>query len=183
MFRSAREEEEMLLMRRPVSTRDAYRLLGTLLGTLPPAAIFFHYLYSLGVPFSNPLHRDWHLFSYCLCLAMNIICCLTGRWMGAPVGRLVERAERGSWHRTILTMVGVGLLWGMVTGAAGGFLCFGIGAVFGALCAVMVGVSAFALFTPFHRLLARGGMIDARQLRPLAWGVTMLMTALIFGMG
>ncbi len=32
---------------------------------------------------------------------------------------------------------------------------------------------------PLHRLLARGGMIEAAQFRPLAWGVTMIFVALI----
>ena len=73
----------------------------------------------------------------------------------------------------------MGFAWGAITGAAGGAICFGIGAIFGALYAAPVGTLAFILFTPLHRLLARGGMIDARHFWPLACGVTMTITALI----
>jgi hypothetical protein len=38
---------------------------------------------------------------------------------------------------------------------------------------------AFAAFAPLHRLLARGGMIDARHLAPLAWGINLAISALI----
>ncbi len=69
-----------------------------------------------------------------------------------------------------------------MTGALGGFVFFGIGAFVGAALAVPVGALAFAVFAPLHRLLARGGMIDARQLWPLALGVSGTIAALILGM-
>ena len=72
-------------------------------------------------------------------------------------------------------------VWGAVTGAAGGALFFGIGAIFGVICALAVALPSFMVFTTFHRLLARGGMIDARHLRPLAWGVALTIAALILG--
>ncbi len=72
-----------------------------------------------------------------------------------------------------------GILWALVTGAAGGAIFFGIGAIFGAVCAIPVGIAAFLIFTPIHRLLAHGGMIDARHFWPLALGIVAVITMLI----
>jgi hypothetical protein len=76
----------------------------------------------------------------------------------------------------------MGTVWGAVAGGAGGLVFFGIGSLFGIVCAVPVGIVAFTLFTPLHRLLARGGMIDARHFWPLACGINMIVSALILGM-
>ena len=75
----------------------------------------------------------------------------------------------------------IGAAWGAVAGFAGGLVFFGLGAIAGLICAVPVGIIAFTLFAPLHRLLARGGMIDARHFWPLACGVTMIISALILG--
>ena len=41
LFRSSSEEQEMLLMRRPVTTQQTFAMFGLLLGLIPPAAIFY----------------------------------------------------------------------------------------------------------------------------------------------
>lgn len=170
-FRTPREEREMMLMRRPVQTADAFKLFGLLLGTLPPAAIFFR-LAMLWTGFVKD-GLVWLLFP------MLLICALVGWRMGARLGKSVDDFERGGWGRLILYTLAVALGWATVTGAAGGVLFFGVGAIFGVFCALVVALPAFLVFTPLHRLLARGGMIDARHLRPLAWGVSATIAALI----
>ncbi len=67
----------------------------------------------------------------------------------------------------------------IVTGAAGGLVCFGFGALFGPFFAVPVALAAFPVFATFHRLLSRGGMIEARSLWPLAYGVPGVIAATI----
>jgi len=99
--------------------------------------------------------------------------------MGGVFGGKIDTYERASWHRMCVSAAAVGALWGLTTGAVGGLLFFGIGSLFGALVALPVGMLGFALFTPFHRLMARGGMIDARHFWPLACGVVLTITALI----
>ncbi len=158
-------------MRRPVQTADAFKLFGLLLGTLPPAAIFFR-LAMLWTGFVKD-GLVWLLFP------MLLICALVGWRMGARLGKSVDDFERGGWGRLILYTLAVALGWATVTGAAGGVLFFGVGAIFGVFCALVVALPAFLVFTPLHRLLARGGMIDARHLRPLAWGVSATIAALI----
>jgi hypothetical protein len=165
----------MLLMSRPVPTREAFAVLGRLLGLLPPAVIFFR-LFRYGID------RELGLFWFVICLAMNAACCGVGRAAGDYFGRRVDAAERRSWPRTLLSAAGLGLLWGLVTGGAGGVLFFGVGAVVGVAMAAPVGVIAFLLFVPLHRLLARGGMIEERHLWPLACGTVGMTVAAILGL-
>jgi hypothetical protein len=171
LFRTPREESEMQMMLRPVAPAGAYKLFGLLLGTLPPAAIFFR----LSLPFVNA-SSDWVALLF---VPMLIICAAVGRLMGARLGRSMGEFERGGWTRTLLYTLAAALGWATVTGAAGGFLFFVIGSIFGVFAALAVAVPAFLVFASLHRLLARGGMIDARHLRPLAWGVPATVAALI----
>lgn len=169
----------MRLMRRPLSTERAYALFGMLLGLLPPAAIFIRLFgYGLGT-WRVDLSSSSLLFL--LCLAMNVACCLAGKYMGAKVSRKLrglEKSEGASWILLPFEWLVIGAMWGAATGALGGSVFFVFGAIAGALFAVPVGIVAFLLFAPLHRALARGGMIDARHFWPLACGVVLLITAL-----
>jgi hypothetical protein len=113
---------------------------------------------------------------------MNLVCCLMGGKMGGVFGERIDSYERASWHRMCVCSAGAGALWGFTTGAVGGVLFFGFGSLFGALIALPVGMLGFGLFTPLHRLMARGGMIDARHFWPLACGVVLTISALILGL-
>lgn len=165
----------MLLMPSPVPTREAFAMLGRLLGLLPPAVIFLR-LFRYG------LDPKFGLFWFVMCLAMNAACCGVGRAAGAYFGGRIDAAERRSWPLTLLSAAALGLLWGLVTGGAGGFLFFGLGAFVGAALAAPVGVLAFLLFVPLHRLLARGGMIEERHLWPLACGTVGVIVATIISL-
>jgi hypothetical protein len=176
LFRSALEEQEMLLMQRPISTEKAYALFGLLLGTFPPAAIFYR---DFGGELTHPYFQlDW----FFLLLAMNATCSFVGRRMGARVSRWLDDEENTSRTWKFFMSLTAGISWGVLTGAAGGLPFLGIGAIFGALYALPVGMLAFPLFASLHRPLARGGMIDARHFWPLACGVVMFITALILGL-
>jgi len=173
-LRDARREEELLLMRRPFAAQQAYARFGLLLGTFPPAAIFLKIT-------AGGFSRAEYGFIYLL-LFMNIICALAGFYFGSWLGRLAASAEDSHWLVTLVGAPCLGFLWGLTTGAVGGLPLFVVGALGGAVCAAPVGALAFALFMPLHRLLARGGMIDARHLWPLACGVVAVVTALILGL-
>jgi hypothetical protein len=177
LFRHAHEEEEMVLMRHPLPPRKAFGLFGLLLGTFPPAAIFIK-LFGYGVPAG---HRNI-LGHTGLCLVMNAICAMMGYCMGSALAAKIDRLERGSWIKMSLLSPLMGLAWAIPTGAVGGVIVIVIGGIFGAIVATPVGLLAFILFMPLHRLLARGGMIDARHFWPLACGVVMMITALILGL-
>ncbi|MGI9107691.1 MAG: hypothetical protein ACR2G4_15745 [Pyrinomonadaceae bacterium] len=172
IFRHPREEEQMLLLRSPIPTQEAYALFGMLLGTFPPAAIFYRL-------FASGLNASEATLVLLPCLPMLIACVVVGKHMGAKVGKTIDEAERETWNVMLVQSLEAGFIWAAATGAAGGALCFLIGALFGLACALPVGLLAFALFTPLHRLTARGGMIDARHFWPLASGIVLAITALI----
>jgi hypothetical protein len=173
LFRSPREEREMLMMRRAVSPERAFALFGLLLGTLPPAAIFLRLV----------LLFDWEVKPLGLIfIPMLLVCAALGRVMGRRVGGPISEFERGGRVRFVLFTAAAALGWATVTGASGGAIFFGVGAIFGVFCAIAVALPAFAAFAAFHRLLARGGMIDARHLRPLAWGVAATAAAAVLGL-
>jgi hypothetical protein len=179
-FRNPHEETEMLMMRRPLTTERAYTHLGLLLGALSPAAIFYGFAH-YGIE-GNP---DWWNDGWrcALCLAMNLVCAFVGRRVGAKVGRDMAQEFGACWCRYSGAVVLAALYWGILTGAAGGVLFFGIGGFVGAMIAPAVALAALALFAPLHRLLARGGMIDARHFWPVACGITLVIAALILNLG
>lgn len=172
-------DEQLMMMRRPVSVERAYAMFGLLLGTLPPAAIFYR---MFGDALARPSF-EWGLFL--LVLAMNIVCGLAGMFMGSKLNRMaaaIEAADDNYWIRVLFVPFLMGMIWGAGAGAAGGLVFFGIGAIFGVMFAIPVGILAFTLFMPLHRWLAHGGMIEASHLWPLACGVVMTITALILGL-
>ncbi|HEY0077539.1 MAG TPA: hypothetical protein VGB73_02760 [Pyrinomonadaceae bacterium] len=177
LFRDARERDEMELMRRPYASARAYKLLGFLLGTLPPAAIFYRLFFDRHIGTSEAFAA-----LIAVCFIMNAICALMGGWLGGRIGRCVDKLERRAWPLTIFASLLLGVCWALATGAAGGLIFFGIGAFFGATFALPVGALGFALFTILHRLMARGGMIDARHFWPLACGVASALSAFILGL-
>lgn len=168
-----KEEESALAMRRPLTTEQAYRLFGTFLGLLPPLAIFDRWLSDLS---GNP--GPW---PFVFCVAMNVVCCLVGRWFAGQLGQRLSNPRtrtRASFAVFIFLMV---VAWSAVTGGAGGLLFFGIGAFFGAFAAAPVALVGFPLFAILHRLISRGGMIEARHTWPLAFGIPLTIAAMITG--
>jgi hypothetical protein len=171
--RSRREEEQMLMMRRPLTTEQAYGRFGLLLGTLPPAAIFGRVMFDVGVD-------SGLIIIFLICLVMNVVCALVGWRMGLVAGRIINEVAHASRWRYSLSVLLAALCWSAGTGGA---VCFIIGAYYGAAVAIPVALIGFALFAPLHRLLARGGMIDAPRFWPVACGVTLSIAALILRLG
>ena len=168
-------------MLRPLPTEEAYRLFGTLLGLLPPFALFARILgaavvekTSRGLP--TP---DGVLYWGLLFLTMNVTCCLVGRKFGGFLGRQTGDPRTRSMGASLFVSLLYGLFWGVVTGAAGGAVAFLIGALGGIVVAVPVALAAFPVFALLHRLLSHGGMIEERQVWPLAFGVPLVVSALI----
>jgi len=174
--RAARLDREAALalsMQSPRTGAQAYAALGLLLGLLPPAAMFARFLSSL------KFERKEDFAALAFCVVMSVICCVVGRAMGSWLGRRAGDPRLRAWYELPPVTLLCGLVWGVITGAAGGLIVFGIGAVPGVMLAVPVALAGFTLFAPLHRLLSRGGMIEARHLRPLALGVAGVIAALI----
>lgn len=174
LARHERDEEQAMRLLDPVPAREAFARFGLFLGLLPPAAIFGRVLLES--------HDEKAFLTFvAFAVAMNAVCCLVGRAMARSLARGAEKIERRAWWQMLFLPALLGVLWGIVTGSAGGAVVFGIGAFVGAACAVPVGALAFAVFMLLHRLLARGGMIEERQLWPLAFGIPSVIAAAILG--
>ncbi|MCA1621700.1 MAG: hypothetical protein LC795_21000 [Acidobacteria bacterium] len=175
------EERRTLSMLRPLSTEEAYRWFGTFLGLFPPFALFTRILGDAIGDWAGggfPM-KDGALLWALLFILMNAVCCLVGRKFGGFLGRKAGDPRAHGVPGTLLVSLLYGLFWGVVTGAAGGAVGFLVGAVVGVFVAVPVALAAFPVFALLHRLLSHGGMIEERQVWPLAFGVPLTITALI----
>ena len=170
--RLVREQEldRALSMQRPLTTEQAYRWFGTYLGLLPPFALFQQI-------FLGRNNQEFWLVA--LCVGMNVVCCLVGRWFGGYLGRWAGNPRTYSRLGFALVVFIMAVAWSGVTGGLGGLLFFGIGAIFGAFIAAAVALAAFPAFAILHRLLSRGGMIEARHTWPLAFGIPLTIAAMI----
>jgi hypothetical protein len=167
----AEEERRVLSMHRPLTTEEAYRWFGTFLGLLPPLAIFERFLAGT--------RGDDALWVVALCVGMNVVCCLVGRWFGGRLGRWAGNPRTRSRVNFALLIFVMAVAWSAVTGGLGGVLFFGIGAIFGVFFAAPVAFAAFPVFAILHRLISRGGMIEARHTWPLAFGIPLTIAAMI----
>lgn len=178
LFRNKREEAAVELMKHPISTEKAYAILGLAIGAFPPAAIFTKI-------FAESM---WHgrindetIVFFFLFFVMNLVCALAGYGMGRLLGKAAFSLERSSWTKMFLIFPLLALAWGIATGVAGGVVFFGIGALIAPFFAISISLVAFPLFAIFHRLLEQGGMIERKQLLPLAFGISFTISAFILG--
>jgi hypothetical protein len=176
-YGSERERMEADLMIAPIGSEQAFAYFGLLLGTFPPFSIFLKFFIESGTG------RSEKVWIFGVALIVSILSALVGYFFGKVIGRWVLRIESGPWGKMLLMAPLIGLLWGLTSGAAGGIVIFGIGAIVGAVIGGAVGAVALPVFAIFHRLLKRGGSIDARHFLPLAFGVTFTICSFILGIG
>ena len=171
MFRKPQEQLEASLMSKPVSTEKAFAYFGLLLGLFPPAAIFVQFLKD---------NNDPGILA--LLIFVNLVCSGAGYLSGKLIGKMVAVVETYSWHKMLLILPLLGMLWGNLAGGAGGIFIFGIGLFFGAFFGAIVGSIAIPAFTIIHRFLKRGESIERKHFLPLAFGVTLIISAFILGL-
>lgn len=178
MFRTEREHLEAELMKSPLGTEKAIAYFGAMLGLFPPFALFSRFLFE---NFKTPTASD-DFWIIPLLLFVNFVCMVVGYFSGKMVGKIVVELEKHSWSSMLLTMPFIGVLWGIITGAAGGIFIFVIGAFAGAAVAAAVGAVALPAFAIFHRWLKRGDSIEEKHFFPIALGISCIITALILGL-
>lgn len=172
MYRTDREKLEAGLMKNPLELEKTFSYFGLLLGMFPPAAMF--------IRFAIDARVDGWVFG--VMFIINLISAVVGFFSGKIVAQIVRPAENLSWSAMLLMLPLVGLLWGIITGAAGGVIVFVFGAFFGALLGGIVGSIALPFFTVFHRLLKRGESIEFKHFLPIAFGVTFVICGFILGL-
>ena len=162
-------------MENPLTTEKAFSYFGLLLGAIPPAALFGRFLFEADT-FNKG--EGWIVL---ILLLVNIMSAVTGYFSGKLVGKVVLSLEQYPWWAMLFMMPLLGLLWGIVGGGVGGFFFFIIGAFFGAIIGGIVGAAALPVFSVFHRIFKKGDKMDYDEFLPVAFGITLAISALILG--
>lgn len=172
MFRNEQERFEAEMMKHPLSLDQTFAYFGLILGIFTPAAIFLRVAI-------NGRVEEW---VFGIMLIINLITAVVGYFTGKLVAKMVRSVENSSWTLMLLTLPIFGIIWGIMTGGAGGIIVFIFGAFFGAFFGAIVGGVALPLFAVFHRLMKKGEMIETKHFFPLAFGVTLVICGFIFGL-
>jgi hypothetical protein len=177
-FRNENERFEASLLENPLTTKQVFAQFGLMLGLFPPMAMFGKFIYKEIL--KNPYNDDfWIIF---LLIVVNFVCAVTGYFSGKLIGQIVSQIEKLNWTSMLFIAPFIGILWGVMTGAAGGVFIFVIGAFFGAAIAALVGAAALPIFTVFHRFLKKGDVIERDQFLPIALGITFIISAFVLSL-
>ena len=171
MYRSDKEKMEADLMKNPLSLEKTFSYFGLMLGAFPPVAMF--------IRFAVDARLEGWIFG--VMFIITLISSVVGFFSGKVVAKAVRSAEKLNWFLMILALPFIGLLWGAVSGAAGGIIIFVFGAIFGAFLGGAVGALALPIFTIIHRLLKKGESIELKHFLPIAFGVTFAICGFILG--
>jgi hypothetical protein len=175
LYASEKEKIEAGLMKNPLTTEQAFSHLGLLLGFFSPSA----FVLRLFMENQNFRREDAWLLG--VLMMVNLVSAIVGYFSGRSIGRIVRNLENDSWMKMLLLLPFVGLLWGALSGGAGGALVFVFGAIFGGLIGAAAGSFALPVFAIFHRLLKKGDQIERKHFLPLAFGVTFVISAFMLG--
>lgn len=137
----------------------AYALLGWLLGTFPPIALFT--VVSLTQAYTQNSKRETLLGLF---LVIVLICSVIGLGVGAFIGLLMKFARLAHWLVPLGLAPFLGALWAIITGGAGGFPFYVFGAFAGMIYAAPVGILGFSIFAVVYELLNRRRTVSQRQL-------------------
>ena len=173
-YKSEKEKLEAALMKKPINAEQAFSYFGFLIGLIPPTIV----LTKIAIQPSNSDDVGSFLFFGLIVTFITTIVCY---FSGKLVGKIVSKTEKLSWTAMILLTPLIGLVWGFLTGSAGGLIVFLIGAIFGGIIGGIVGFAVLPVFTVFHRLLKKGEFIEITHFLPLAFGIILTICAFILG--
>jgi hypothetical protein len=176
LLRVQLEMAEASVIQNPLTSQQVFTRFGLMLGIFPPMALFLRFLLDI-YPRQNEI---WVPLIFLL--FVNFVCAIVGYFSGRLIGKMVAETEKWSWGAMLLTLPFIGILWGIMAGGAGGIFIYVIGAIFGAIFAAMVAGIALPIFTIFHRWLKKGDVMDRDQFLPIALGITIIISAFIFGL-
>ena len=160
-------------MTRPIDSRRAFGYFGLMIGSLPPLALFEKL--SL-LPHAQP---DAILL---LIAAAGLVTGIVGFQIGRAYvpGTLRYISGFSLPNRFALWSV-LGLVWGGISGAAGGLFIFLIGSIFAAIAGGIVGMVAVPIMVALHSTVRVGDFVEAKHFLPIAFGVTLSLCAFILG--
>lgn len=174
LYKTAEERNEAMMMKSPLSTADAAKYFGAMLGMFPPFAVFCK-LFLTDLSFVKPE-------TIFFIVAGTVLCTFTGWFAGKVCARAIASSELNNWNLMILCSPLIGILWGIIAGGLGGLIFFILGAIPGAVIAAMVGAAAFPAFMILHKMLKKGELIEEKHFFPISLGITLTITAFILGL-
>ncbi len=176
MYRSEREKIDASLMENPIGLKQSLSYFGFMLGLFTPAAIFTRFLMDTG----NFRNEDSWIFG--VLAVVNLVTAITGYFSGKLIAKMIVKIENHSWLPMLFLLPLIGILWGIMSGAAGGAIILLFGAIFGAFFGALVGSIALPFFTIFHRMLKKGEFMEFKHFLPLSLGITFTICAFILGL-
>lgn len=169
------EKLQALVVKHPIDTESAVACLGFLTGLLPTAAIF------LKIAFEGNL-ASLELGFFILGAFSIAATSAAGYFSGKMAGKILANLEKKSWPIMLFALPWVGIVWGLLSGAIGGVVLFGIGAIFAGAIGAVVAPVVLTAFGIFHRLLKTGDVIETARFLPVAFGITLTVASLILGL-
>ncbi|MDH3492686.1 MAG: hypothetical protein OEM82_03985 [Acidobacteriota bacterium] len=161
-----------------LSTETAVAQLGLLTGSIPTTAIF------LKLIFDGPGNSDP---AGIVALTLLILIAIgatsaAGYFSGKLTGKILAELETGPWVPMVFSLPFIGATWGLLSGAAGGFILLGVGSIFGGAIGATVGAAVLTAFGILHRAIKDGEQIERNRFLPLAFGITGSVAAFILGL-
>lgn len=160
------------LLDRRLDLSTSLRYFGFAIGTVPTAAILFRLFVLDSSP--NPA-------VLLLAVLATAVTGLVGYLTAGVTAAALERVLSTSFLRSLLLVPIVGLAWGIISGAAGGFFLFVLGALVGGVIGGMVAGTALPLFVGLFNLIADEGEISVKRFLPIAAGISGSAAALFLG--
>jgi hypothetical protein len=162
-------------MVQPVSSRGSFAVFGGMIGSMPLAAVAFNILASGSV-------GDADLIWVTILFVAAGLTGAVGFLSGGRVSTVLRNVERMRFPNRIAMRSLVGLMWGGISGAAGGLMFFVVGAFFGAVVGGLIGAIAVPIFAQLHQTVRYGDVVEAKHLIPIAMGITLSLCAFILGL-
>jgi len=166
-----REISTSFLARR-LDLSTSLRFFGIAIGTVPTAAILFRLFVMDSSP--NPA-------VLLLAVLATAVTGLVGHLTAGFTSAALERVLSTSFLRSLLLVPIIGIVWGIMSGAAGGLFLFVLGAPVGGVIGGMVAGTALPLFVGLFNLTAEEGEISVNRFLPIAVGISGSAAALFLG--
>ncbi len=162
-------------MVRPIPSKKAFAYFGFMLGSMPPASIALKMVAEN--PVREPMQVLFIVFLACAGLVTGTVGYATGRYVPSAMSTVSN--FRVPNRIAMLSLIG--LVWGAISGAAGGLFLFIIGSIFAAIVGGIVGAVVVPIFAVLHHLLRRGDVIEMKHFLPISFGISLVLCAFILG--
>ena len=174
LFKSEPQRRKAMLMTRPMDSRRAFGIFGAMMGSLPPLALAVQILVD-----SRGRLTGLFLLIAAAAVVTTIVAFQIGR---SYVPGALRYISGFSLPNRLALWSFLGLVWGAVSGAAGGLLILLVGSIFAGIVGAMIGAIAVPLMVGLHSSVRVGDFIETKHFLPIAFGVILSICAFILGL-